>query len=143
MKKLAILCLITLFFASSNAMAQRKKRSTKEYKAMMSFDFKGKTWIYSHQEDKDGNILENEAFFKRQRIVLDIKKKEAYKVVTTAEVNKSRFRMTPSSNDTNFHLRYYMLSCGFMDLYAPLNKEKKNTLHFKQGASTLVFIAKQ
>ncbi|WP_299456465.1 hypothetical protein [uncultured Microscilla sp.] len=143
MKKLAILCLITLLFAGGNVMAQKKKRSAKEYKAMMTFDFKGKTWVYSHQEDKDGNILENGAFFKRQQLVLDFKKKEAYKMVTTAEVNKTRFRMTPSSNYTNFHLRYYMLSCGFMDLYAPLNKEKKNALHFKQGTSTLVFIAKK
>lgn len=144
MKKYAILSMITLFFISSYTFAQRVKKSDAEYKAMMTFDFGGKTWVYSHQEDKEGKVLNNTFFFRGQQFVLDYRKKNAYQVVTTAEMKKSMFRLkTQKDTKTKFYLRYYMLSCGFMDLYAPLSKEEKNTLHFDKGSSKLVFIAKK
>jgi hypothetical protein len=144
MKKYAVLSMIALFFMSSHTFAQRAKKSDAEYKAMMTFDFGGKTWIYSHQEDKEGNVMNNTFFMKGQQFVLDYRKKNAYQVVTTAEMKKSMFRVkTQKDAKTKFYLRYYMLSCGFMDLYAPLSKEEKNTLHFDKGNSKLVFIAKK
>lgn len=142
MKKFAILLIGTLLFVGNQVFAQEVKKTEAEYKAMITFEFKGKTWVYSHQEDKEGNVLKNGYFLKGQQFVLKYKKENPYQVVTTEEKNKTKFKLS-ASDDADFHLRYYMLSCGFLDLYAPLSKEKKNTLYFQERNSTLVFIAKK
>lgn len=63
--------------------------------------------------------------------------------VTEAEQkNIAKHRSGFKNKDIKFKLKYYYLSCGFMDVYAYLIKREPNKLIFK-GRDNLVFVAQK
>lgn len=144
MKTYIYLLFIGLYFTGNNAFAQRPQKTNEAYKNAITFKYDNQTWVFTAEKSKDGKPIKDSYFLEQQKQVIDLKKDNAYEIAQIKgeeKYNLSKYH--PELKDVRLKLKYYILSCGFMDVQAYLIKKNNRQMVFAGRGTRLVFTPKK